>query len=564
MHATRVIPNVEGAPHLECGRAMQSGRPADLSQFCNADIDPLAASDQIASFLKSLEGSFAFGHRFPNGVALMCVDRFARSTLCYAIRDGRVSFAGRADQLAGPDRRIDLQAVFDYLFFHVIPSPRTIFQGVHRLPAAHYALVSGSEAHVRPYWSPSDADIPAAAAFSDMKLSFRKLLKEAVLAELDGGKPGCFLSGGTDSSTIAGVIREVTGRAPSTYSIGFDAPGYDEMQFARIAASHFGTDHHEYYVTPDDLVKSIADVAGWYDQPFGNSSALPAYYCAKMAGDDGVTRMLAGDGGDELFGGNARYAKQQVFDAYAKVPLRLRSSIIEPLFLNRSNSRLALLRKASSYVEQARRPMPERTHLYNLLLRLGIDAVLEPGFAHQIDPGGPAREEKRVWDAPDLSSTLDRTLAFDWRYTLAECDLPKVRESCALAGIDVGFPMLNEGLLALSQRLPNDWKVRRRDLRWFFKQALRDFLPSAIIEKKKKGFGLPFGVWTTQHKPLLSLAKDSLTSFGTRGVVRPTFIRTLLKTKLYEHPGYFGEMVWILLVLEQWLRKNAPDFAVAT
>ena len=124
-------------------------------------------------------------------------------------------------------------------------------------------------------------------------------MRKAVSDQLDGSKPACFLSGGTDSSTVAGIIGAVSGRPASTYSIGFDAAGYDEMEYARIAARKFGTVHHEHYLTPDELVRSIPAVAAHYDQPFGNSSALPAYYCAAMAQSDGVDRLLAGDGGDK-------------------------------------------------------------------------------------------------------------------------------------------------------------------------------------------------------------------------------------------------------------------------
>ena len=140
------------------------------------------------------------------------------------------------------------------------------------------------------------AQIKVAPSVTDVE-QLRTLLANAVRREIGTGRPACFLSGGTDSSTVAGMIREVTGQAPASYSIGFEAEGYDEMAYARIAAKHFGTDHHEYYVTPDDLIAAIPQVATHYDQPFGNSSALPAYYCAKFARENGVTRLLAGDGG---------------------------------------------------------------------------------------------------------------------------------------------------------------------------------------------------------------------------------------------------------------------------
>src|SRR5262249_32605352 len=159
------------------------------------------------------------------------------------------------------------------------------------------------------------------------KREFRSLLRSAVSAELNGGKAGCFLSGGTDSSTVAGMIGEATGVPAATYSIGFDAQGFDEMQYARVAARAFRTEHHEYYVTPDDLVQSIPKIANHYDQPFGNSSSLPAYICARMAREDGVVRILAGDGGDELFGGNSRYAKQRVFSAYDRVPAGIKRTL---------------------------------------------------------------------------------------------------------------------------------------------------------------------------------------------------------------------------------------------
>ena len=187
----------------------------------------------------------------------------------------------------------------------------------------------------------------------DLRTEFRQLLRDAVARQFDGGKSGCFLSGGTDSSTVAGMIGEVSGQPPATYSIGFEAEGYDEMEYARIAARHFKTEHHEYYVTPDDLVRSIPSVAQYYDQPFGNSSALPAYYCAKMAKEDGVSKILAGDGGDELFGGNTRYAKQKVFGYYDSVPGLFRNALLEPLLLKTPLGKLPLARKGASYIEQA-------------------------------------------------------------------------------------------------------------------------------------------------------------------------------------------------------------------
>ncbi|MBN8918344.1 MAG: hypothetical protein J0I31_22380, partial [Rhizobiales bacterium] len=286
------------------------------------------------------------------------------------------------------------------------------------------------------------------------------------------------------------------------------------------------------------------------------------YYCARLAKADGIGKMLAGDGGDELFGGNSRYAKQRVFGWYERIPAPLRGGLMEPLLGLPGAGRLPLLRKAASYVEQARVPLPDRMHMYNLLLRLGVDEVLSPDFLARIDLDAPARQQRAVWAQARTDSPVNRTLAFDWRYTLAENDLPKVCGTTRLAGVEVGFPLLDKRLLDFSLALPADYKLKGLKLRWFFKEALRGFLPDEIIAKKKQGFGLPFGVWANRHAGLKRLAEDSLHSLGRRGIVRADFIDTLLTKLLPEHPGYYGEMVWILTMLEQWLQAKAPGFVL--
>lgn len=541
------------------GHTLLAGSPMGMATARDAAPALPFTPDNLGG-LATLRGDFASGHRDAAGRTTLAIDRFGMQTLCWRESAGAVEFAERADTLARHSE-LDPQAIFDYLFFHVIPSPRTIWKGVHRLPPGHVLTSSAGHVDVRPYWVP-DFRPASKADFEPLAAEFRALLQAAVAEQLDKGKPACFLSGGTDSSTVAGMIGRAAGKAAATYSIGFDAEGYDEMAFARLAARHFGTEHHEYYVTPADLVRGIPKVAASYDQPFGNSSALPAYYCAAMARDDGVTRILAGDGGDELFGGNERYAKQRVFGVYDHLPRLARQAVIEPLMLNGAARSVPGLRKVASYVAQAKLGLPARLETYNLLLRLGMDNILSPRFLQAVDVEDPARQQREVWDEAAAGSTLNRQLAFDWRYTLAETDLPKVRGTAALAGIGVGFPMLDQRLVDFSTRLPDSFKLRGRRLRWFFKEALRGFLPDEILTKKKQGFGLPFGPWLMKDAALHALAADSLHSLSGRGIVQPGFTEALLRTQLPQHPGYYGEMVWILMMLEQWLLVHASGYRV--
>ncbi len=560
-----------------CDPVAANSFPLNLGSphFANAELDDLArnqgslaawrqalAKDAVSA-LSSVTGDFAVAFHEPGGRTVMAIDRFAIRSLCYRLDAGTLRFAARADDLADASTEIDPQAIFDYLYFHVIPSPRTIYKGIFRLPPGHCAVFENGQLTVSPYWT-ATFEAQRGARFADLKDEFRQLLQDAVARQLDGSKAACFLSGGTDSSTVAGMVALASGKPAATYSIGFDEQGYDEMAFARLAARHFHAEHHEYYVTPDDLVRSIPLVAAHYDQPFGNSSALPAYYCAKMARADGVSKLLAGDGGDELFGGNTRYAKQKVFGWYDQVPAGLRTGLLEPVSRLSLMNQIPLLRKGASYVNQAQVAMPDRMMTYNLLFRLGLGAMLTPALLAQVDQQDPNRQQGSVWAQARTDNLVNRMLAFDWRYTLADCDLPKVVGTTDLAGVGVGFPLLDDRLLAFSQRLPPSYKLKGLKLRWFFKEALRDFLPAEIIAKKKQGFGLPFGVWANAHPALKALAADSLHSLAGRGVVRSDFVENLLEQRLPEHPGYYGEMVWILTMLEQWLAAKAPRFSLAS
>ena len=569
-HSARVLfrfqfslaPHHDRVRHHPYPRLSQVLRKASLGK----EDDPAAAWRALGpDKVDTVGGSFAVGVQESNGRSWIAVDRFGIESICWRVVDGKLRFAQRADELVDSNAQIEPQAIYDYLYFHVIPSPRTIFKDVYRLPPGHVAICAEGNVSVRPYWQP-DFETPRSASFDALAAEFRQLLRDSVKAQLDGSKPACFLSGGTDSSTVAGLLGEVSGRQAATFSIGFDAQGYDEMAFARIAAQRFKTEHHEYYVTPQDLVDGIATVATHFDQPFGNSSALPAYYCARMAREHGVSRLLAGDGGDELFGGNARYAKDRIFGWWGRLPAPLRTGALEPLLATQRGSAVGLLRKAASYAEQASVPMPDRQQMYNLLLRLGADNVLTPGLLAQVDRSAPLAQQRLVWSgaAGANASALNRQLAFDWRYTLAESDLPKVRGATQLAGVGVGYPMLDVRLLAFSCRLPDEYKLKGLKLRWFFKEALRGLLPAEIIAKKKQGFGLPFGVWANQHAGLQALARESLHGIADRGLVRRAFIDELIGQHLPAHPGYYGEMVWILMMLEQWLRAKAPGFRIDT
>jgi asparagine synthase (glutamine-hydrolysing) len=509
--------------------------------------------------LAQLRGQFALALALPRERRLLIAsDRLAICPLSYAEVNGTFVFATRADAVCrhpAVSDEVDLRALYDYLYFHFVPAPRTAYRRVTRLLPAHYVEVADGRARMESYWRVRYSRETERLSVDDLRAEFRELLLRGVREEADGTKVGSFLSGGTDSSTVTGLLGQHLQEPPRSYSIGFDASGFDETHYARLAAKHFGAQHHEYYVTPQDVVDSIPRIAAYYDAPFGNSSAVPVFQCAALAQRDGITRLLAGDGGDELFGGNTRYAKQYLFSLYHDIPAPLRRYLIEPV----ANAvRVPPVTKLRSYIQQASIPLPARLETYNLLERLGVDTVLEREFLAQADQREPLALLDDVYRSADARTTLNRILAIDLKFTLADNDLPKVSGMCAVAGVEVGYPMLNEELVEFAARLPVKLKLRGTRLRYFFKEALKDLLPAEIITKRKHGFGLPFGSWLVTHAPLHEFARASLQGLAQRGIVRPAFIDMLFTQRLREHPDYYGTMVWILMMLEQWFVHHRP------
>ncbi|OBV37775.1 asparagine synthetase B family protein [Janthinobacterium psychrotolerans] len=506
-----------------------------------------------------------------SGQLLLAVDRAGSYPLAYARHAQGVCFASSHDaMLAQPGMRgaLDPQALYHYLFFHMVPAPGTAYLGWQRLLPGEYLHVRAGTQCKGSYWSLAFQE-NTIATFASRQQAFLHTLRLAVESSLGGAaeRTGAFLSGGTDSTTIAAIVGQVTGTGARTYSIGFDAPGYDEMDYARLAAAHAGCVHHEYYVTADDVLAAIPAMAAVFDQPFGNASAIPAYYCARMARDDGMTRMLGGDGGDELFGGNERYARQALLSRYERLPAMLRQGLIEPLLFRQGVARPSRLGdKARSYIGQATMALPARLESYNLLQRYGHRTVLEDGFLETIDPGmALACLNSAWWQRPERKlSQINALLALDMRFTLADNDLPKVRKACELAGVEAAFPFLHDAMVAFAASLPPGDKLSGMQLRPFFKQALAGILPKAIVRKKKHGFGLPFGLWLQSHAPLREFAFDNLAQLRQRGIVRPGFIDDLQGRLLLEHPAYHGTMVWILMMLEQWLSAHARGFAAGS
>lgn len=514
------------------------------------------------AFLDRLGGRFAvFVWDASNRTGVLARDRFGQVSVYWKqTTTGDLLFAPTAtavNALDGDSASLSLQAIFTYFYFHMVPSPLCVFDGVQKLPASHALFASDGHWQLRRYWEPDfreDAD----ASMSEAGAEMLGLLSSSVVRLAGDVDSGAFLSGGLDSSTVAGLMAKRLPR-PKTYSIGFDAEGYDEIAYARIASDLFGTEFNTYYVTPEDVLAELPRIAAAYDEPFGNSSALPAFFCARFAAEDGRERLLAGDGGDELFAGNERYAKQTVFEQYGRLPAWTRRYLVEPLLHRVLTERMPVVAKSRSYVRQANVPLPDRLQTYNFLNRLGTDNIIAPEMLEQIDADLPLQLDRDLYNHPRSATRLNRMLFLDWHHTLADNDLRKVNRMCELAGIQVEYPMLDDHVVEFSTRVSSGRKMRANRLRDFYKRAVSDLLPASIINKPKHGFGLPFGVWMEQHPGLQELAGDNLARMKRRGYIRPDFIDEIQRLHREQHAGYYGEFIWAAMMLELWLTAQGIE-----
>lgn len=566
------------------------GEPVVVADSATGEVMPVGAKDLLDLYerhgkdcLEKLQGSWAIVIVDPRHARiLLACDRMGRQPLFYRIENDTVLIGSTLNSLRefSGASQLDAQALYHYVYFHMVPAPDSVLDGFHKLGSAHALELTPEGRTLNRYWTPSfneNAHGTMAAAHEELKTRLKTAVRRSALGDDrgqsdtptkagDNVKVGAFLSGGLDSSTVAGMLSEVQQGGSDAYVIGFDAQGYDEMPFARLAAKHFGIRLHEHYVTPEDVVQALPEIAAAFDEPFGNSSVLPAYFCARMAAEDGVDILLAGDGGDELFAGNERYASQRIFERYRHAPHWLRSGLVEPLVRNLPAS-FPLIAKGRSFLRQANTSLPDRLQYYSFLEQNSPDDMFNPAFLKSVDQAQPLKLLNDIYHLPEEASVLNRMLFLDWQVTLADNDLRKVNQACALAGVKVRYPMLDDDLIEFSTRIPSAWKLpgngsKGSQLRHFYKQALSGWLPDATINKTKQGFGLPFGVWMKTHKPLQELAYDNIIKLKTRGIFLPQFLDQAVASHREGHASYFGELIWLLMCLELWLAANEPSYHV--
>jgi len=505
-------------------------------------------------------------------------DRMGEKPLYYGYVGGRLGFGSELKALArlpGFSNEVDRSALAALMRYSYVPSPRSIYCGLAKLPPGSWVEISSTIftrrdlPSPRTYWSP----LQHAMAGVSRPLRFGSedeaadaldgLIRRAVSNQMVADVPlGAFLSGGVDSSTVVALMQTQSHRPIRTFSIGFNESGYDEAHHAKEVAGHLGTDHTELYVTASDALGTIPKMAVIYDEPFSDCSQIPTYLVAQLARRH-VTVSLSGDGGDELFGGYTRYfLAARTWRFLSRTPKTLRTLATRairrasPMTLDRLYAVVAPL-----VPKTYRLATPGHTlHKAAGLLGSKDGIALYRGLVSHWDPSeviyGAADTDIQFDEEPVSLPTLTEVMMIiDATTYLPDDILVKVDRAAMAVSLETRVPLLDHRVFEFAWRLPLEYKVRGGVGKRLLRKVLYRYVPRQLIDRPKMGFGVPIDTWL--RGPLRSWAEELLSEsrLQQEGFFNPAAVRR----KWVEHLSgrrNWQYQLWNVLMFQAWLEEH--------
>ena len=530
----------------------------------------------VAPTVERLIGMFAFALWERDSRRLSLVrDRLGIKPLYWSEHGGQLLFGSELKALrAHPDfaAAIDRAALASYLRHAYVPSPRSIYQGVRKLPPGHILTATADgRVSVDAYWSlrriatdgARAATTGAAPSDADATAALDALLRDAVQRRMVADVPlGAFLSGGIDSSTVAALMQAQSDRPVKTFTIGFHEVAYDEAAHARQVAAHLKTEHTELYLNADDALDLVPRIPDWYDEPFADASQLPTYLVSQLTRRH-VTVALSGDGGDELFAGYSRYAWAETLAGWTH-------ALPKP-FRHLAAAGLCALPKGgwdglARLIPPRQRPrlLGHKVHkVAGLLREPSVDAVYRRlvTFWDAADllrdpppPEGALWDETLAGDIPDFTSRMQYLDSVTY---LPDDILAKVDRASMAVSLEARVPLLDHRVVGHVWQLPLHLKLRDGQTKWLLRQVLYRYVPRALVERPKMGFAVPIGAWL--RGPLRDWAESLLDESRLRreGLLQPEPIRRKWHQHLTgEHDWQYD--LWVVLMFQAWHARWLP------
>jgi len=513
--------------------------------------------------LDRFEGMFAFALWDRTSRTLFAArDRFGKKPFFFSLQGGLLAFASELSALArlpGLALSVDPATLARFLAYEYVPTPQSIYRQVEKLPPAHYLLLQNGTLTIERYW---DLPAPGPAQGSEQELGdeLLRLLGQAVRRRLVSDVPlGVFLSGGIDSSIVAGLMAQMAPRI-KTFSIGFTEASYDESNYARLVAKRWDTDHYERILSAEDCAGLLPEIVTRFDEPMADPSIAPTYLLAKITRER-VTVALGGDGADELFAGYEHFIGFKAAGWYNRLPGPLRRAVIEPLCRHLPasdgyvNPRLAV----ETFLRGARAPEWLRIQTWLTALSPELQAGLwQHPNQDLLRPEHLFASTKELFDRAPAATALDKMFTLYARQFLLDYILVKVDRCTMMHSLEARAPFLDRDFAEFASRLPLEMKLKGFTRKYLLKKACAGLLPKEILTRNKRGFLIPVARWLRDKlKPLVD---DLLgeTHLKRQGLFNPKAVRTLVDQHTSGQADRRKEL-WTLLVLQLWLEHNKPS-----
>src|SRR4030042_474324 len=540
------------------------GRGHQFRTLSDTEVIAHAYEEYKENCFQYFNGMFAIGIWDGKGNRLILArDRVGKKPLYYSLINGTFLFASELKAITAYPafpREVDSFSLMKYLFYEFIPCPNTIFKDAKKIPAASYLTWDKKGIEVKQYWSPfipqiSEKNLSEAEA----ELRMIELLRESVKRRLISDVPlGVFLSGGIDSSTITALAqKEVPGKV-KTFSIGFEDPSFDESKYGWLASKHIGTEHHDQTMTPADLLNIVPNLPDILDEPMADASILPTYLLSKFTRGY-VTVALGGDGGDELFAGYPTYLAHKFARLYERFfgffhPISLFFANLLPV----SDDNISFDFKLKKFLSGIGYSDVIRNSVWlGAFPFLEIEEVLSPEIHAQFNRDQLVKEAFSYEKEYPYDDPITKLQYLDMRLYLQESILVKVDRASMACSLEVRAPFLDHELVEFVMSLPSKWKLRGFTSKYILKKAMGNLLPEEVINRPKKGFGVPIAKWV--KGPLKELFEDLLSynRIKREGFLNPEHVKTLLQDHLLNKKDN-RKQLWTLLVWELWVSRYHP------
>ncbi|MBX3280970.1 MAG: asparagine synthase (glutamine-hydrolyzing) [Acidobacteria bacterium] len=538
----------------------QSRKALDTNFSTTSDTETILALYERhgRDVVEHLRGMFAFAIWDADTRSLLIArDRLGVKPLYYVHKDnGDLFFASEIKSLLAAEAikpGVNLAVLQDQFANHGTTGDETLFAGVKRLKPGHALEWKDGRIEIREYWDLTFEPKLSRASERDFVEEWREMFREVVELRLMADVPlGMFLSGGIDSSAIAGVMSQLVDEPIKTFSVAFDDPKANEHYYARLVAERFKTDHHEVVVSPDDFFEKLPQLVWHEDEPLGFLASVPLYFVSKLASEH-VKVVLTGEGSDETLAGYGRYAKAlkllELGERYEAVtPSFIRGAVrggvsALPAGLGQKLGRTFLARDADIenlfFDNFAVFPKKEQAGLFTLNAR------------ERFGLASPYDELTGLLAKTDAEDTLDKLLYADTKTYLHELLMKQDQMSMA-ASIESRVPFLDHRLVEFSARMPREMKLRGGTTKWILREAMAGILPQEILTRPKMGFPVPLGKWLrTTHRHIV----DEYV-LGERAAARGIFDRRYVSSLVARHNSgeNADEKLWALINFEIWAR----------